>query len=316
MLCPYCGHFSANKKECDRCRGLFEPLSRQASQNGMGPWFIRDEGNPFRPGCSYATMKMLVARKRIVPESVIRGPSSRQFWTFAKNTPGIAHLLGECHACHQPASPNAANCTHCNASFGVEEDRQYLGLAEVRLIPGQAAPETIARGSAARPAARPAPERSSPSVTDPLAPFPLADEPAFRLPAQAGDAPIESDQPPPEAFEPIRHPERPGRPRPKLTDAEIDELLKRGSSGAERAKRGTGVVVALIVAAGLCIALIVALAIAFAIKGASNQAAAVNNATNSNTAASSAPAASPAPSSTGKPTPTNSPTGTSGPSKR
>lgn len=152
-VCPYCGHVAAHEKECEQCKGLFEPLSRQASQNAMGPWYIRDEQSPFRPGCSYQTLKMLVQRSRVTRETVLRGPSTRQFWMRAGSVPGVAHLLGECHACHKETRADDRACGHCGASFGVEEDRQYLGLAEVRSLPGQASAGAIARQ--ARSAARP-----------------------------------------------------------------------------------------------------------------------------------------------------------------
>jgi hypothetical protein len=122
-----------------------DPLSRQASQNAMGPWFIRDEAAPFRPGCSYETLQGLIAKGRVSAASVLRGPSTRQFWTRATSVPGVAHLLGECHACHGPAEAGEANCRRCGASFDSQTDRQAMGLAPVRLLPGHAAAEEIAR---------------------------------------------------------------------------------------------------------------------------------------------------------------------------
>lgn len=144
VVCPYCGHVGVSSAACERCRGLFEPLSRQASQNSMGPWFIRDEANPFLPGCSLATLQILIRRKKVTPQSILRGPSTRQFWMFARNVPGIANLLGECHACHTAAEPGAAGCSSCGSAFAVLEDRERLGLSDVRLLPGHAAPEQIA----------------------------------------------------------------------------------------------------------------------------------------------------------------------------
>lgn len=137
-LCPYCGHVSAGVKSCERCRGLFEPLSRQASQNAMGPWFIRDENNPFLPGFSLATLVQLVRRGRIAPDTVIKGPTTRQFWSYARNVPGVAHLLGACHVCRAPARAGDTQCGACGASFEAPDDREHLGLAPIRLLPGQA----------------------------------------------------------------------------------------------------------------------------------------------------------------------------------
>ncbi len=144
VLCPYCGSLSAHHKQCAHCGGHFDLLSRQRSQNAMGPWFIRDVTRPFNPGCSLSTLTRMVQRGRIRPETVIRGPSTRQFWTFAKNTPGIGHLFGECHACHTAVMPIAKLCPSCNASFVADDDRQNMGLSPVHLLPGDADAATIA----------------------------------------------------------------------------------------------------------------------------------------------------------------------------
>lgn len=141
-LCPYCGAAQpVGAERCETCGGLFEPLSKQASQNEMGPWFIRDDSAPHRPGCSLQTLKRLIAKGRIKPESVIRGPSTRQFWSLARNVQGVAHLLGECHNCHRPARATDYMCRSCGAVFTAPTDRQHLGLGPIHLIPGQAPPE-------------------------------------------------------------------------------------------------------------------------------------------------------------------------------
>lgn len=152
ILCPYCGHTSSNPKRCDRCSGFFDPLSRQATQNAMGPWFIRDLTNPTRPGCSFETLRELVKRGKVTRETVLRGPTTRQFWNFAARTPSVANLLGLCHNCHAEVSPDAYACQSCGAVFSPETDRQHMGLAPVHLLPGQAAPEIIAAASIAPPA--------------------------------------------------------------------------------------------------------------------------------------------------------------------
>ncbi|HED54134.1 MAG TPA: hypothetical protein ENJ00_08025 [Phycisphaerales bacterium] len=163
VLCPYCGSLSHDLKVCSTCGGHFDMLSRQRSQNAMGPWFIRDQNKPFQPGCSYATLVRLVAAGRIKPETVLRGPSTRQFWTFARNTPGLANLLGACHACHAVVAKTATSCPSCKANFVIESDRQNLGLSPVHLLPGEADPETIARAIGGAPAAKPDPAPVNPT---------------------------------------------------------------------------------------------------------------------------------------------------------
>ena len=135
ILCPYCGHVqtvpenAAVPDQCDECKGLFEPLSRRATQISMGPWFIRDKKNPFRPGCSYEVLSKMARNNRIKPTTVMRGPSTKQFWSVARNVPGIAHLLGYCHQCSAKVSPTDAGCQACNAKFEEPKERNELGLA-------------------------------------------------------------------------------------------------------------------------------------------------------------------------------------------
>ncbi|MGD9692299.1 MAG: hypothetical protein AB7G17_12755 [Phycisphaerales bacterium] len=149
IVCPYCGESQPTADECRSCRGLFEPLSRQATQNAMGPWRIRDEAAPFRPPCSYATLLVLIKKGKITRESVISGPTTRQFWARADETPGISHLFHVCHSCRAAAHPTDAICIDCGASFLAPEDRNALGLAPIRpLTPAPARPSTPAQPSA------------------------------------------------------------------------------------------------------------------------------------------------------------------------
>lgn len=149
VICPYCGETQPAGESCRACGGLFEPLSRQATHNAMGPWFIRDPQRPFQPGASYATLVRMIERGQINRLSIVRGPTTKQFWTIAKRVPGIAHLLGYCHACDAPVDPADHGCHVCGARFGAYLDRNYMGLPEIQPLPweegpGDEAPETSA----------------------------------------------------------------------------------------------------------------------------------------------------------------------------
>jgi hypothetical protein len=144
IVCPFCGSVTSDTGRCTECSGRFDPLSRQATQNQMGPWEVRDERVPFRPGCSYATLTGLIDQGKIVGETVIRGPSTRQFWMLAKHTPGIGHRFGNCHNCHAQVEKDAFSCPQCSVSFEAERDRQHLGLGPARPLPGQGLPEVLA----------------------------------------------------------------------------------------------------------------------------------------------------------------------------
>jgi len=110
----------------------------------MGPWSLRGPGRAFLPGFGYETLRRMIERGAILPESVIRGPTTRQFWELARRTPGVAHLLGFCHSCQSPARGEEAACRSCGAWFEMDTDRQHLGLSPVRLLPGSAPPSRVA----------------------------------------------------------------------------------------------------------------------------------------------------------------------------
>jgi hypothetical protein len=134
VLCPYCGLIQPVTARCAGCKGLLDPESRQATQNAMGPWFVRNPAAAHHPGCSYPTLRELVRRGKVTRETILRGPTTAQFWNMAANTPGVAVLLGECHACHQPAREDEYLCRHCGVVLTPRTDRQHLGLAPIRTV--------------------------------------------------------------------------------------------------------------------------------------------------------------------------------------
>ena len=138
LICPYCGEAQTVGERCVACGGLFEPLSRQATHNAMGPWFVRNPMRPFQPGCSYETLVKMVERGQVIKTSIVRGPTSKQFWTAARRLPGIAHLLGYCHNCDASVDPGDHGCHSCGVPFGAYLDRNFLGLPEVKPLPWEA----------------------------------------------------------------------------------------------------------------------------------------------------------------------------------
>lgn len=139
LICPYCGASQPAEDFCRACGGLFDDLSRQATHNDMGPWYIRMANRPFQPGCSYETLIRLIERGQIDRHTILRGPTTKQFWTVARRVPGVAHLLGYCHNCDQKVSADDHGCPHCGVPFGAYLDRNHLGLPDIRPLPWEAA---------------------------------------------------------------------------------------------------------------------------------------------------------------------------------
>lgn len=145
VLCPYCGHTQRKADRCEECHGLFEPLSRKATQIAMGPWYIRDKARPFRPGCSYEVLKRQIQAGKLKPTTVLRGPTTKQFWSVARNAPGVAHLLGFCHGCGAQVPPHASKCPACGAAFEEPGQRNELGLQYASAEAASAAQRSLER---------------------------------------------------------------------------------------------------------------------------------------------------------------------------
>lgn len=169
-LCPYCGHIEPDTFErCPACGGFLDELSRRVSQQHMGPWYIHSRKMPYRPGCSYEVITKQIQSGKLKPTSILRGPTTQQFWMPAKRTPGVAHLLGYCHHCGVDVDPTSIRCPRCKAKFIRPNDRNQLGLApydpsvfaEVAKIQSQLASQS---GTPTQP------QQSTPSDTPPPPP--------------------------------------------------------------------------------------------------------------------------------------------------
>ncbi len=162
VTCPYCGTTQQDSVRCGACGGYFEPLSRDATQLAMGPWYIRDEAKPFMPGFSTEVLRHQAMAGRIKADTVLRGPTTHQFWMPAARVPGVSRLLGFCHACAASVAPHAKSCPQCQADLTLPEEADTLGLKfttdESR---AQAQRELAAQRN--QPPAKPAAPRTAPS---------------------------------------------------------------------------------------------------------------------------------------------------------
>jgi len=129
ILCPYCGHVQSGAAEgCQSCGGSLTMLDRRATQTGMGPWFVRDQNQPFFPGFEYDVLKKKLTSAKIGPTTLLRGPTTHQLWAPARAVPGVAHLKGLCHNCGASANPKSSSCDKCGSPFPSPRHRDELGL--------------------------------------------------------------------------------------------------------------------------------------------------------------------------------------------
>lgn len=184
VLCPYCGTVTRNVQRCESCSGYLDALSRQATQNGMGPWQVHNASRPFSPGCSYEILGKLIDAGKVGEHTVLRGPTTGQFWMLARRVPGVSHLVGWCHSCQAPAKKDDYACKSCGAVFQGDRDRQHLGLGPIRPLPGEGSAELVAARAAytlpAVPTPTPGAARGADGRPAPATPRPPADAARLR----------------------------------------------------------------------------------------------------------------------------------------
>ncbi len=292
ILCPYCGHINQRATDrCEECHGLFEPLSRKATQIAMGPWYIRDARRPFRPGCSYDVLKRQALAGKLKAMTIVRGPTTRQFWALARNTPGLAHLVGYCHACGSHVEPTDTRCGVCAEKFTDAPQRNELGLLYPTATDAATAQralddqlERLANGdapaAAPAPAAPPAPGKTSPLTSPVAAPAPTPTAPttpgADLLSQVLGAATVnrQSASPAPTAVKPSAPaPAAPAAATPAVTkpiapqaidfDPSEDEQADTRETLRQQGKRLNSVTVLLVVSNLAVLALVVVLVLAW-----------------------------------------------------
>lgn len=146
LLCPYCGERQPPALECRACRGCLDQWSIRATQDDMGAWFVRDSRRPHFVGFSLDALVASIRAGEIGMNAIVRGPTTRQLWTIARRTPGLAHLFGRCYACQAPVGEDAPCCAQCGAEPHAPADRNFVGLPSVERVapPADARPDLSA----------------------------------------------------------------------------------------------------------------------------------------------------------------------------
>lgn len=126
-MCVVCGHGKTGADECPECESIFAPAD-EATRITLGGWFVHGKAEAFKPGISYEQLRKEVEIGKVTGRTILRGPTTEQFWKLAKNTQGVAHLLGSCHSCGEKVAASAESCPACKASFAVPSDPDWVGL--------------------------------------------------------------------------------------------------------------------------------------------------------------------------------------------
>lgn len=120
VVCPFCGSVNDrpshdyDNSACPKCTMSDNPATRQATRARLGPWFVRQNRNPAAPGMKFDTLMGLVKRGQVTSQSVVRGPTTNQFWRFAAQVKGLSREFGACYNCATPIDAAATICPQCN----------------------------------------------------------------------------------------------------------------------------------------------------------------------------------------------------------
>jgi hypothetical protein len=116
-VCPFCGTIGDKPdRPCARCLLEDTPQARQSTRWRLGPWYVLQSRNPSAPGMKYTTLLALVRKGQITAKTIIRGPTTQQFWKFAGQVKGVSREFGVCWACGTVLHPTASSCSRCNKS--------------------------------------------------------------------------------------------------------------------------------------------------------------------------------------------------------
>jgi hypothetical protein len=89
------------------------PATRQATRARIGPWHVLQTRNPSAPGMKFSTLLSLVKKGQVTPKSVVRGPTTNQFWALAINVKGLSREFGHCFDCGAEMESTANICPRC-----------------------------------------------------------------------------------------------------------------------------------------------------------------------------------------------------------
>jgi hypothetical protein len=75
---------------------------------------------------NFATLLVLIQKGRVTPRSVIRGPTTSQFWRHAARVRGVSREFGVCWNCGQDVNQAARTCPNCRRSQEPPTDADAL----------------------------------------------------------------------------------------------------------------------------------------------------------------------------------------------
>ena len=126
-VCPFCGtQRDSDLGACPNCSLEDSPTTRSATRSKLGPWYVLQSRNPSAPGMNFETLMVLVQKGRVTARSIVRGPTTGQFWRHAARVKGVSRQFGLCWNCGADVLKNTRACPACKRVQEPPDDPDVL----------------------------------------------------------------------------------------------------------------------------------------------------------------------------------------------
>jgi hypothetical protein len=117
-VCPFCGTLNTEAEglPCIKCTLINTPQTRRVTKGRIGPWYVLQPRNPSSPGMKLDVLVGFVHKGQVTARSIVRGPTTHQFWKYAAHVKGLSREFGLCHSCGADIATESIVCAHCGKS--------------------------------------------------------------------------------------------------------------------------------------------------------------------------------------------------------
>jgi len=171
FVCPFCGTIcDRSDAPCPRCLMENTPQTRQTTRARLGPWYVLQSRNLSAPGMKCATLLALIRKGQVTPRSIIRGPTTQQFWRSAARVKGISREFGLCYYCGAAVQPAAQSCSRCNKPQELPPNPDALleGETPARTLYVDVSPKSTSANGPLKEPSSALPEATAADSTEPL----------------------------------------------------------------------------------------------------------------------------------------------------
>lgn len=113
-VCPFCGTLNDTPVgPCVKCTMQNTPQTRRVTRGRIGPWYVLQSRNPAAPGMKFDVLVGFIRKGQVTARSIVRGPTTHQFWRYAAHVKGLSREFGLCYSCGVDISTESNLCPHC-----------------------------------------------------------------------------------------------------------------------------------------------------------------------------------------------------------